>query len=143
MNKVSALICGMFVAAFLLGCSQEQPAVEAAPPSGNAKGESLKADAPERATLQVIPGTIDSCDVGATIDPMISWQRVDPSIQSTKVTTDNPANPNEKLFARGGFGGSSRAGKWVVAGTRFHVYDEQSGVELASYTVRTSKSCPN
>ncbi|EIL93314.1 hypothetical protein UU7_09155 [Rhodanobacter spathiphylli B39] len=140
MSRIGVLAFGALLSVALMGCSQEQ---SPAPGSMGTKTEVAKSDAPPRATLQLVPGTVDSCEVGATIDPVVSWQRIDPSIRSTRVTTDNPANPEEKLFAKAGFGGSSRAGNWVVAGTRFHVYDDQTGVELVSYTVKTGKNCAN
>lgn len=140
MCKVNVLAFGALMSVMLIGCSQEQSPAEA---PASAKTDGAKADASPRATLQLIPGTVDSCEVGATIDPVVSWHRIDPSVQSTRVTTDNPANPDEKLFAKAGFEGSSRAGNWVVAGTRFRVYDDQTGEELASYTVKTTRNCAN
>lgn len=140
MGRIEVLAFGALMSVALIGCSQEQ---SPAPASVGTKSEVAKSDASPRATLQLVPGTVDSCEIDATIDPMVSWQRIDPSIQSTRVTTDNPANPKEKLFAKAGFGGSSRAGNWVVAGTRFHVYDDQTGTELVSYTVKAAKNCAN
>jgi len=143
MNRVSVLVCGFFASAMLVGCGQEQTTTEAASSSASVKAGSVEASLPAKAMLQVVPGTVDSCEVGATIDPIISWRRIDPLINSTRVTTDNPANPEERLFAKAGFGGSAKAGNWVVAGTKFHLYDDATGTELASYTVTTTTKCTN
>lgn len=138
MRNARLLMAGMLVALVLAGCNGEQPdqKSEAAGPVSV-----VKYGSPARASLRVVPGTVDSCAPGATIDPMVTWQRADPSVQKTRVTIDSPASPEQKLFSQAGFGGSARAGNWVVAGTRFHVYDDNTGIELISYTVTTTKPC--
>jgi hypothetical protein len=136
MNGLGLIVCGALASLMMAGCNQGQPSAGAAITQG-----SVKADSPARATLHVAPGTVDSCEVGATIDPVITWQRADPSVQKTRVMTDSIANPEQKLFSQAGFGGSARAGNWVVAGTRFHVFDDDTGAELASYTVTTTNPC--
>lgn len=136
MKGMGLLACCALASLMLVGCGQGQPPVDAATTSGAAKG-----DASAKATLQVVPGTVDSCEVGATIDPVVSWQRIDPAVKNTKVTVDSPGNPESKLFSEAGFKGSASAGNWVVAGTRFRVFDADTGAELASYAVTTTKSC--
>ena len=133
---MSLLVFGALASLMLVGCGQGQPQGAASTTSGNVKG-----DASAKATLQVVPGTVDSCEVGATIDPVVSWRRIDPAVRNTKVTVDSPGNPEPKLFSEAGFKGSASAGNWVVAGTRFHVLDADTGVELATYTVTTTKPC--
>lgn len=140
MKTFSVLALGVLASSMLAACGQEQtPGVAHSPTA--AKTESSQVSQVEKATLEVVPGTVDSCELGATIDPTVSWQRIDPAVKSTKVTTDNPANPQERLFAKAGFGGSAKAGNWVVAGTRFHVYDDVTGSVLASYTVKMKETC--
>lgn len=136
MKGMGLLVCGALVSLVLVGCGQGQPPVDAATTSG-----SVKDDASAKATLQVVPGTVDSCEVGATIDPVVSWERIDPAVKNTKVTVDSPANPEPKLFSEAGFKGNASAGNWVVVGTRFRLFDQDTGVELASYTVTTTKPC--
>lgn len=141
MKTIGILTLALLVSSVLVGCGQEQSPARVSPSTTPVKAESSQAEVAAEASLQVVPGTIDSCVPGATIDPTVSWQRINPMVKSTKVTTDNPANPDERLFARAGFGGSARAGNWVVAGTRFHVYDDATGRALASYTVTTTEKC--
>lgn len=141
MKTFSVVVVGVLASSMLTACGQEQAPAVVAHSSTVAKAENSQVEQAEKAALQVVPGTVDNCKVGATIDPMVSWQRIDPSVKSTKVTTDNPANPQERLFAKAGFGGSAKAGNWVVAGTRFHVYDGDTGRLLASYTVKTKEKC--
>lgn len=136
MKSLNLLVYGALVSLLLAGCGQGQSSDTASTTS-----ESVKGDAVAKATLQVVPGTVDSCQPGATITPMVSWQRVDPAVKNTKVMVDSPTAPEQKLFSQAGFGGSARAGDWVVAGTRFHVLDADTGVELVSYTVTTTKPC--
>lgn len=136
MKDMNLLVCGALVSLMLVACGRGQPSGTASTVSDSVKGDKVA-----KATLQVVPSTVDSCDVGATIDPVVTWRRTDPAVQKTRVMVASVANPEQKLFSRAGFGGSARAGNWVVAGTKFLVFDDDTGAELASYTVTTSRPC--
>lgn len=93
-----------------------------------------------RATLTVVPGGVSTCEKDAHVNPTVTWQRIDTAVKNTKVTVSSPGSSDEKLFATGGFGGSAKAGDWVVPGVVFNLYDADTGSKLASYTM-LAKPC--
>lgn len=131
-----------FASLSLVACGGAQSSGKQGNPVSSSSGGVAAAAAPAtaaaaaRATLTVMPGSVSSCAKDAHINPEVSWQRIDATIMSTKVTVSAPGSSEEKLFAAGGFGGSAKAGDWVVPGVTFRLYDAGSGTLLASYTVR-------
>ena len=121
------------------GCDDSSSAGQQTPLSSSASTLTAK---PARATLTVMPGSVSNCEDGAHINPEVTWQWIDVTVKNTKVTVSSPGSADEKLFANGGFGGSARAGDWVVPGVTFHLYDADTGAALANYTVRASH-CTN
>ena len=133
--KTKALVLALvvFFPVLLSGCGSDQNGSQQAPVANSA------VDAQNaRATLTVSPDKVSSCEKGAHINPTVTWQRIDTSIKSTKVTVSSLGSSDEKLFSEGGFQGSAKAGDWVVPGVIFRLYDKDSGALLASHTVGTT-----
>ncbi|MBD8897663.1 hypothetical protein [Rhodanobacter sp. DHG33] len=130
--KRQALIAVMTIVSFsVAGCGGSQQSGRQASASDSG-GASVQKGA--RATLTVTPSGVSTCNAGAHVNPEVTWQRIDVAIKNTKVTVSTPGSSDEKLFATGGFGGSAKAGDWVVPGVTFHLYDADTGGVLASYT---------
>ena len=142
MKKQFLIVAMIGFAPFILaGCDRSQPETPRLPSPGSSAHQASSpvdtttATSSMRATLTVIPGSVSTCVKGTHINPEVTWQRIDPAVKNTRVTVSSPGSSNEKLFATGGFGGSVKAGDWVVPGVTFHLYDADTGAALSSYTV--------
>lgn len=124
----------------LAGCSGQQSTGEQG--TGQQTPTAGGASKAVRAALTVTPGSVSTCEADTHINPVVAWQRNDVAIKKTKVTVSAPGSTDEKLFASAGFGGSTKAGDWVVPGVTFRLYDADTSAILASYTV-TASPCAN
>ena len=138
-KQLSIVALAGFALLSLGGCDGSQQAGQQAPSSSSTLTLPGKT---ARATLTVTPGSVSTCENGAHVNPEVTWQRVDTTVKNTKVTVSSPGSADEKLFASGGFGGSAKAGDWVVPGVTFHLYDADTGAALGNYTVHASP-CTN
>lgn len=123
--------CSGIVAFSIAGCGNKQANDQQAP---SADIDTV-AEKVERATLTVVPGGVSICPDASPVEPEVTWQRIDPAVKGTRLTVSGPDGSDEKLFAIGGFGGSAKAGDWVVPGVTFHLYDADTGAALAAYTM--------
>jgi len=90
--------------------------------------------------LFVEPGNVQFCADIVNIVAKVSWNVRDPAISKVRVEVNQQGEAERKLFTVQGTNGEQMTGAWVTKGSQFHLMDDATNKELATFEV-TNKSC--
>lgn len=90
--------------------------------------------------LFVEPGNVQLCAYIVHIVAKVSWKVQDPTVSKVRVEVNQKGDAERKLFTVQGPQGEQMTGPWVTKGTQFHLMDDATNKELATFEV-TNKRC--